>query len=81
MSRGWFVLTLYTSEGNAQATEIGIELSHIYGVSISRETTHDSEICNGIMNVSIQPSSEFDNDIRLAEQVMVDIGEIGEMDK
>lgn len=75
-NRGWFVLDLYTDEGEAQATDVSIELFDHIHIDINNADQHDAAIDDDHRNINISASSLYDEEIEISRTVHLDIGKV-----
>lgn len=73
---GWFVLDLYTAEGEAQTTDISVELSDHIHIDINNADQHDISIDDDHKNINISASSLYDEEIEISRTVHFDIGKV-----
>lgn len=76
MSRGWFILELYTAEGVAQTTDVNIELSDHIRIDVNNADHCDASIDDDHKNIDISISSVYSEAIEVSRTVHLDIGKV-----
>lgn len=83
MSRGWFILELYTAEGVAQTTDVNIELSDHIRIDVNNADHCDASIDDDHKNIDddhknidISISSVYSESIEVSRTVHLDIGKV-----
>lgn len=76
MSRGWFILELYTAEGVAQTTDVNIELSDHIRIDVNNVDHCDASIDDDHKNIDISISSVYSESIEVSRTVHLDIGKV-----
>lgn len=75
-NRGWFVLDLYTAEGEAQTTDVSVELSDHIHIDMNNADQHDAPIDDDYRKINISASSLYDEEIEISRTVHLDIGKV-----
>ena len=76
MSRGWFILYLYSGPDEAQSTEVDIEVSHTVDVDISKYTHANTSIDAHHGNINIAAQTALDAKIEVSNIMHIDIGKV-----
>ena len=76
MSRGWFTLFLYSGSGEAQSTEVDIEVSHTAVVNIDKCTHVNASIDADHRNINIAAQTALDAEIEVSNTMHIDIGKV-----
>lgn len=76
MSRGWFILELYTAEGVAQTTDVNIELSDHIRIDVNNADHCDASIDDDHKNIDISILSVYSESIEVSRTVHLDIGKV-----
>ena len=73
---GWFVLNLYSAEGEAQTTDVSIELSDHIRIDVNNADYHDASIDDDHKNINVSASSVYSEAIEVSRTVHLDIGKV-----
>lgn len=76
MSRGWFILELYTAEGVAQTTDVNIELFDHIRIDVNNADHCDASIDDDHKNIDISISSVYSEAIEVSRTIHLDIGKV-----